>query len=837
MAQTSGAIGIDLGSNNIVIAVAKKGGIEILANEGSHRETQNIVGFSQNERFIGEQAALKFKSNFKNTITNANRFLGLKANCEFIDHERRYLFSTLVPGPDNRLIFEVTYMGEKRQFFPEQIVAMVLQKVKQIIHFNGITSFDAVISVPSYYTEQERKALLDATKIAELPTMQILNEHAATAVNYGIFRKREFDENQRFVAFVDFGHTKTSAYVVSFTKDKLKVLAHVHDRNLGARDMDWILYDYYVNMFEKANGCKIRQNDKARMKILEALEKQRRVLSANAEAPMHLEYLYEDYDLNHVLPRGEFEAMVQPVIARFRALLDKILAETKEIKLHSVEIVGGATRIPLIQKAIEEAFKVESVSKTLHASECIARGCAIQAAILSPLFKVIDYGVEDINYYPIRCSWKFLDPAGGAPKMEIEDPKTTSILYDKNCQIPSTKSLNFKRSENIELVLTYDPPVPGADDLIARYVIQNKKAQEAEFGVKAKLKLNENGVVSLESTQLVEDYIEEVKEAVTPPPQPVPAPAAGGQPAAGTQAAPQGSPMNPEQPAGGEQKPAEGQPAAAANQPPAPTYEIKKKKRTRATDLKCDSPAMHQFSEKQIQTFHEEEVRMANNDRVIYETNEKKNDLEAFIYNNRNHLNGGQYAQYTVPADAQKIIDALGEAEKWLYGEGATAAKSVYVTKLDGLKQLTEAVVKRYKEHQFIPEILDDFNKVVQQYEAIITSKEDKYAHLDESDRQKVINDINVARQFIANVKGTLQTHPKHQDLPVSQGSIRGKIDEFVKNNQPIISKPKPAPPPAPPAEPKPSQDKPAEGNAGATGAGGAKMETEKDPSKMEIEK
>lgn len=170
--------------------------------------------------------------------------------------------------------------------------------------------------MPSYYTEQERKALLDACKIAEVNNLRFLNENAAVCLGYGIFRKAELDATvAKNVIFVDFGHSKTSAYCASFTKEKFKILAQSDERNLGARDIDWILAEHYSKLFndEHQIGYPTKQ-PKARLRLLEAIEKQRKTLSANLDSQISCEYLIEDCDLLATLNREQFEQFIEPVM-------------------------------------------------------------------------------------------------------------------------------------------------------------------------------------------------------------------------------------------------------------------------------------------------------------------------------------------------------------------------------------------------------------------------------------------------------------------------------------------------------------------------------------------
>lgn len=253
------------------------------------------------------------------------------------------------------------------------------------------------MSVPSYYTQIERKSLLDAAKIAELHVTRLINECTAVALDYGMFRKNDLHAtNARNVLFIDFGHSKLSAFVCSFTKDKMTTLAQCHERNLGCRDIDYILLQFYKNVFEKSSGgLDVFESRKAVVKLMENIEKQRKILSANSEHTMNLEYLMEENDLNYNLKREEFEKLAEPVLQKAEQLFEKIKAEINEKKIvvHGIEMVGGGTRIPAFIKIIEKVFKSEP-SRTLNSSESIARGCALMAAMKSPLFKVAEYGLE-----------------------------------------------------------------------------------------------------------------------------------------------------------------------------------------------------------------------------------------------------------------------------------------------------------------------------------------------------------------------------------------------------------------------------------------------------------
>ena len=184
MATQAGAIGLDFGSSRTSIAVAKKGGVEVILNESSARETQNIVGYGDNERFIGEQGFIKMKSNLKNTVQFFNRFLGMHSDSAFLPQESKWLTCPLGVVNNNKIGFDISYQGERKVFLPEQVTATMLQKLKKIIQKADLQANDMVISVPSFFTEQERKALLDAAKIAEINVVRLFNEESASKYNF-----------------------------------------------------------------------------------------------------------------------------------------------------------------------------------------------------------------------------------------------------------------------------------------------------------------------------------------------------------------------------------------------------------------------------------------------------------------------------------------------------------------------------------------------------------------------------------------------------------------------------------------------------------------------------
>ena len=193
MASAS-AIGVDMGSQRTVIAVASRGGVDIICNEGSHRETPNVISYGASERYLGPAGQAKFKGNFKNTISFFNRFLGMKGDSVDFKEERNHVYCKTRVNDENKVVFNVKAYGEDIELLPEQVYATMLTKVKMILELNNINNKELVLSIPPYYSQEERRLVLLAGKVAGLNIVKLMSETAATVLNYGIFRKKDLSE-------------------------------------------------------------------------------------------------------------------------------------------------------------------------------------------------------------------------------------------------------------------------------------------------------------------------------------------------------------------------------------------------------------------------------------------------------------------------------------------------------------------------------------------------------------------------------------------------------------------------------------------------------------------
>ena len=204
-----------------------------------------------------------------------------------------------------------------------------LKKVKTYFEKAGLTSNEIVIAVPTYCSNSERQAYLDASEIAGIKCIRLINESTAIALTYGFFRKNDLNADKaRIVAFVDFGHSKLTISYASFKPGKMKILGTHSNKNLGARQIDLYLTELFGGKFEKKYGCDPRTNKRARLRLLDSIEKMRKLLTGNKEADISCESLLEDEDLKEHFTREEFEELIAPFVKDFRECLEESLVKS-----------------------------------------------------------------------------------------------------------------------------------------------------------------------------------------------------------------------------------------------------------------------------------------------------------------------------------------------------------------------------------------------------------------------------------------------------------------------------------------------------------------------------
>ncbi|XP_057459721.1 heat shock 70 kDa protein 15-like [Actinidia eriantha] len=806
-------VGFDFGNESGVVAVARQRGIDVVLNDESKRETPALVCFGDKQRFLGTAGAASSMMNPKNTISQVKRLIGRQFSDPELQRDIKTLPFSVTEGPDGYPLINVRYLGEARTFTPTQVLGMVLSNLKSIAETNlNAAVVDCCIGIPIYFTELQRRAVLDAATIAGLHPLRLIHETTATALAYGIYKTDLPENDQLNVAFVDIGHASMQVCIAGFKKGQLKILAHSFDRTLGGRDFDEVLFQHFAVKFKEEYKIDVYQNARACLRLRAGCEKLKKVLSANPEAPLNIECLMDEKDVRGFIKREEFEQISIPILERVRKPLEKALSEANLTveNIHSVEVVGSGSRVPAMLRILTEFFGKEP-RRTMNASECVAKGCALQCAILSPTFKVREFQVNENFPFPIALSWK-----GAAPDTqngEAENQQST-VVFPKGNPIPSVKALTFYRSGTFTIDAHYsDVSELQTPAKISTYTIGPFKSTKSERAkLKLKVRLNLHGIVSVESATLLEEEEVEV---------PIVKESAKDAAKMETDEAP-----NDSTPSAAENDINMQDAKADASGPENGVPESGDKPVQMETDAKVEAPKkkVKKFNvpvaeivyggmaTADVQKAVEKEFEMALQDRVMEETKDKKNAVEAYVYDMRNKLHD-KYQEFVTDSDREALIANLQEVEDWLYEDGEDETKGVYIAKLEELKKQGDPIEERYKEYTERGPVIDQLVYCISSYREAAMSSDPKFDHIDLVEKQKVLNECVEAEAWLREKKQQQDMLPKYATPVLLSAEIRKKAEALDRFCRPIMTKPKPAKPATPempsPAPPQGSEPQP----------------------------
>ncbi|XP_006781602.1 heat shock 70 kDa protein 4b [Neolamprologus brichardi] len=828
-------VGFDVGFLNCYVAVARAGGIETVANEYSDRCTPACVSFGPRNRSIGAAAKSQVVTNCKNTVQGFKKFHGRAFSDPYVQSLKENMVYDIAQMPTGTTGIKVMYMEEEKVFSIEQVTAMLLTKLKETAE-NALKKpvADCVVSVPCYYTDAERRSVVDAAQIAGLNCLRLMNETTAVALAYGIYKQDlpAPEEKARNVVFVDLGHSGYQTSVCAFNKGKLKVLATACDPLLGGKDFDEMVVKHFCEEFGKKYKLDVKSKPRALVRLYQECEKLKKLMSANSsDLPLNIECFMNDIDVTGKMNRAQFEEMCADVLARVEPPLQSLLeqAKLKKEDIYAVEIVGGASRIPAVKERISKFFGKE-LSTTLNADEAVARGCALQCAILSPAFKVREFSITDAVPYPISLKWH----------SAAEDGVSDCEVFPKNHAAPFSKVLTFYRKEPFSLEAYYSSPneLPYPDPTIGQFMIQKvvPQASGESSKVKVKVRVNIHGIFSVSSASLVE--VQKSDEAEEPMETEQAADKDGEQskmqtdqdeqPSAEGDAQKETEEKTPRESEEMETSTEENKGEKKSDQPP---QAKKPKVKTKVLELPIENNPQWQLANDMLNLFVENEGKMIMQDKLEKERNDAKNNVEEYVYEMRDKLHG-MLEKFVSESDRDVLSLKLEDTENWLYEDGEDQPKQVYIDKLAELKKLGQPIQDRYAESEERPKAFDELGKQIQQYMKFIEAykmKDEQYDHLDEADVNKVDKLNNDAMIWMNSAMNQQSKQSLAVDPSVKVKDIKAKTRELFGACNPIVTKPKPKvelPKEETPAEqngPVDGQEKPQEAAAdkGTTEAAG----------------
>uniref|UniRef100_A0A3Q3G526 Hypoxia up-regulated protein 1 n=1 Tax=Labrus bergylta TaxID=56723 RepID=A0A3Q3G526_9LABR len=528
---------VDLGSEWMKMAIVKPGvPMEIVLNKESRRKTPIAVCLKENERLFGDSALGVSVKNPKTVYRHLQSLLGKKHdNVQVALYQKRFTEHELQEDPVRGTVYFKS--SEEIQYTPEELIGMVLNYSCGLAQdFAEQPIKDAVITVPAFFNQAERRAVLQAAQMAGLKVLQLINDNTAVALNYGVFRRKDIDNTAKNVMFYDMGSGSTTATIVSYqtvktkeagTQPQLQIRGVGFDRGLGGFEMDLRLRDHLAKLFNEQKKSKkdVRENHRAMAKLLKEAQRLKTVLSANMEFMAQVEGLMDDIDFKSKVTRADFEEMCTDLFERVPGPMQEALsaAEMKLDEIEQVILVGGSTRVPKVQEVLLKAVGKEELGKNINADEAAAMGAVYQAAALSKAFKVKPFLVREAAVFPIQVEF--------TRESEEEGVKTLKhnkrILFQRMAPYPQRKVITFNRySDDFAFDINYGDLSFLSQEEISVFGSLNlttvklsgvgssfQKHTDAESkGIKAHFNMDESGVLLLDRVESVFETIVEEKE-------------------------------------------------------------------------------------------------------------------------------------------------------------------------------------------------------------------------------------------------------------------------------------------------------------------------------------
>ncbi len=477
-------VGIDLGTTNSVVAVMEAGNPVVISTAEGSRLLPSVVGFTKNgERLVGQTAKRQGVINAENTVYSIKRFMG--RHYDEVEAERKMVPFNVVKGPtgDVRVKIPVT----NKEYTPQEISAMVLSKLKTDAEaYLGEPVTQAVITVPAYFNDSQRQATKDAGKIAGLEVMRIINEPTASALAYGLDKKT----NERILVF-DLGGGTFDVSILDVGEGVVEVKSTNGDTHLGGDDWDEKIVNWAADEFKRDFAIDLRQDKQALQRLREAAEKAKIELSTLLESEINLPYITADANgpkhLQLKLTRANFEQMTADLLKRCKKPFESALKDAglaaKDI--NEVVLVGGATRMPMVQELVRSLINKEP-NKGVNPDEVVAIGAAIQAGVLSGT-------VKDVLLLDVTPLTLGLETLGGV----------MTPLIERNTTIPVKKSEIYSTAEDNQTavdvhVLQGERPMAGDNMSLGRFRLDGIPAAPRGLPqIEVTFDIDANGIINV----------------------------------------------------------------------------------------------------------------------------------------------------------------------------------------------------------------------------------------------------------------------------------------------------------------------------------------------------